>query len=96
MTRLHIVQPEGDTFEHAIEGDSVVIGRSSRCDLAVADRSLSRQHFRIFTSEDEWLVEDMGSRNGTRVNGMLISKPTAVKPGDVIEAYTVEKVAQKL
>ena len=86
MTRLHIVQPEGDTFEHAIEGDSVVIGRSSRCDLAVADRSLSRQHFRIFTSEDEWLVEDMGSRNGTRVNGMLISKPTAVKPGDVINA----------
>jgi len=86
MTTLHIVPSDGDAFEYSIEDDSVVIGRSSRCDLAVADRSLSRQHLRIYRSEDDWMVEDMGSRNGTRVNGMLISGPTAIKPGDIINA----------
>ena len=86
MTTLHIVPSDGDAFEYTIEDDSVVIGRSSRCDLAVADRSLSRQHLRIYKFEDNWMVEDMGSRNGTRVNGMLISKPTEIKPGDIINA----------
>ena len=86
MTTLFVVPAEGEPFEHALEVDSLVIGRSSRCDLVVADRSLSRQHIRIFKSDDEWLVEDMGSRNGTRVNGEMISGPTPIAPGDVIDA----------
>ena len=86
MTTLFIVQAEGEPFEYALKVDSLVIGRSSRCDLAVADRCLSRQHIRIFKSDDEWLVEDMGSRNGTRVNGTMISGPTSIAPGDVIDA----------
>jgi serine phosphatase RsbU (regulator of sigma subunit)/pSer/pThr/pTyr-binding forkhead associated (FHA) protein len=86
MTTLYIVPAEGEAFEHELQGDSLVIGRSSRCDLAVADRCLSRQHVRIFRSGSEWLVEDMGSRNGTRVNGSMISGPTPIAPGDVIDA----------
>ena len=86
MTTLFIVPAEGEPFEHALEVDSLVIGRSSRCDLAVADRCLSRQHIRIYKSDDEWLVEDMGSRNGTRINGSMISGPTPIAPGDVIDA----------
>jgi pSer/pThr/pTyr-binding forkhead associated (FHA) protein len=86
MTTLYIVPAEGEPFDHALEADSVVIGRSSRCDLAVADRCLSRQHVRLFKSDDEWLVEDMGSRNGTRLNGTMISGPTPINPGDVIDA----------
>ncbi len=86
MTTLFIVPAEGEPFERALEVDSLVIGRSSRCDLAVADRCLSRQHIRIYKSDDEWLVEDMGSRNGTRINGSMISGPTPIAPGDVIDA----------
>ena len=86
MTKLHIVPAEGEPFPYEFDVESLVIGRSSRCDLAVADRCLSRQHIRIFKSDDEWLVEDMGSRNGTRVNGEMISGPTPISPGDVIDA----------
>jgi len=86
MTTLYVVPAEGEPFDHALEADSVVIGRSSRCDLAVADRCLSRQHVRIYKSDDELLVEDLGSRNGTRLNGAMISKPTPLKAGDVIDA----------
>ena len=86
MTTLHIIPAEGEPYEHKLEGESLVIGRSSRCDLAVSDRCLSRQHVRIFKSDDDWMVEDMGSRNGTRLNGTMISGPTPITPGDVIDA----------
>ena len=86
MTTLHIIPAEGEPYEHALKGESLVIGRSSRCDLAVSDRCLSRQHVRLFKSDDDWMVEDMGSRNGTRLNGSMISGPTPITPGDVIDA----------
>ena len=86
MTTLHIIPAEGDPFEHSLEGDSLVIGRSSRCDLTVPDRCLSRQHVRLSRADDDWVVEDMGSRNGTRLNGTMISGATPITPGDVIDA----------
>ncbi len=86
MCRLHIAPAEGTAFEHEIESDSLVIGRSSRCDLAVADRCLSRQHLRIFKEGEAWMVEDLGSRNGTTLNGIAIEKPTRLSPGDRIAA----------
>ena len=88
MLKLHITPAEGDPFEYAVDVDSLVIGRSSRCDLAVADRCLSRQHLRLFQLDGTWMVEDLGSRNGTRVNGLLISKPSAVRVGDAIAVST--------
>ena len=88
MLKLHITPAEGDPFEYAVDVDSLVIGRSSRCDLAVADRCLSRQHLRLFQLDGTWMVEDLGSRNGTRVNGLLISKPSADRVGDAIAVST--------
>ncbi len=90
MPLIHIVQAEGEAFDHEIEGDSLVIGRSSRCDLAVLDRCLSRQHVRIFKSDDDWMVEDLGSRNGTTLNGLQVSNPTRLRIGDTIAASMSE------
>ncbi len=84
MLRLQITPAEGEAFEHPVEGDSIVIGRSTRCDLTLADRFLSRQHARLFRVGEEWRVEDLGSRNGTFVNGTRVSEPTPVAPGDVV------------
>ena len=84
MIKLDIRPADGDRFEVPIENDSVVIGRSNSADVSIADRFLSRRHARLFRDGDNWLVEDLGSRNGTLVNGVKISEPTAVSPGDVI------------
>jgi len=95
MLTLHITPAEGEAFEHRVEGDSVVIGRSTRCDLALADRFLSRRHARLLRIEEGWHVEDLGSRNGTFVNGIRISEPTPVGPGDVIKmSASVVRVAR--
>jgi serine phosphatase RsbU (regulator of sigma subunit) len=70
-------------FEYRVEEEHV-IGRSSKADLVIADRSLSRQHARLFRHNGSWLIEDMGSRNGTQVNRLQIADATKLKEGDVI------------
>jgi serine phosphatase RsbU (regulator of sigma subunit) len=85
MSVLHIIPAQGDPFKHPLEGDSIVIGRSSECDLVLEDRFLSRRHTRLFKSGSDWLVEDMGSRNGTILNGTLVDEPTKVKFGDRLQ-----------
>ena len=84
MLRLHVVPPQGPPFDHLFHGDSLVIGRSSTSDLPLPDRFLSRHHARIFRDGDRYLVEDLGSRNGTLLNGEAIAAPSPLAPGDVI------------
>ncbi|MCL4839240.1 MAG: SpoIIE family protein phosphatase [Thermoanaerobaculia bacterium] len=83
--RLHVVPADGHPFEHLFEGDSLVIGRSSSAGLAIADRFLSRQHSRLFRDGGRVLVEDLGSRNGTLLNGEPVVVAREVVSGDVLQ-----------
>jgi len=60
----------------------LIVGRSSAAELVLADRFLSRKHARLFQENGAWLVEDLGSRNGTLVNGTKIEAPTKLKEND--------------
>ena len=82
--RLRITPAEGDPFDYVLERESVTVGRSSTADLALSDPFLSRHHARLTRRNDQLLVEDLGSRNGTFVNDLPVQGLTAVKPGDVI------------
>lgn len=84
MIDLRIVPAEGAPFGHRIDTDSVVIGRASTAGLTLLDRSLSREHARLFRNGSTWYLEDLGSRNGSFVNGAMIRSATPVSPGDVI------------
>jgi serine phosphatase RsbU (regulator of sigma subunit) len=84
MLNLHVTPAQGESFSRDVESDELIIGRSMKADLSVPDRFLSRQHARLFRSDDAWMIEDMGSRNGTFVNGARVNAPTVVSPGDVI------------
>lgn len=53
----------------AIDGDRLVVGRGTECDVQIPDQRVSRQHFRLELRGDELWVEDLGSRAGTRLNG---------------------------
>ncbi len=61
------------------------IGRGSGCDIHIPDQTLSRQHARIRTTASGCVVEDLGSTNGTFVNGQKITGPTLVRPGDALQ-----------
>ena len=66
-------------------GTSFSIGRTQDCDMRIADLSVSRRHAQLDRSEDGWLLSDLGSHNGTRVNGWLVREPVPVSPGDIIQ-----------
>jgi hypothetical protein len=60
------------------------IGRHGRCDLVIADLTVSRLHARLERSPDGWLLTDLSSTNGTRVNGWRVRDQVRVRPGDVV------------
>jgi sigma-B regulation protein RsbU (phosphoserine phosphatase) len=76
--------PDGRAVERSFDGLSLVIGRSSRADLSIGDRALSREHARLFADAGSWRIEDLGSRNGSFVNGQAVSSAAAVRPGDLL------------
>lgn len=61
-----------------------VIGRRSDCQIFVPDMRVSRQHARLWKDEDGWTLEDLGSNNGTYVNGVRVSQATSVHHEDEI------------
>ncbi len=62
-----------------------VIGRSADADYTLQDQSISRRHCRVVSRDGRYFLEDLGSQNGTAVNGKRIEKPREIREGDVIE-----------
>jgi hypothetical protein len=60
------------------------IGRDANCDLAIADMTVSRRHATLERTEDGWLLTDLESTNGTRVNGWRVRGKVSVTPGDLV------------
>lgn len=66
------------------EGD-IVLGRSSECGVLLDSETVSRKHARVSVREGSVFIEDLGSRNGTFVNGRQIAEKVQVKPGDAVQ-----------
>lgn len=69
--------------EFVFDQASVLIGRTSECDVILYDTGVSRRHARIFIEGGLFYVEDVGSSNGTQVNGEVV-KRQPLKDGDSI------------
>ena len=65
-----------------------VLGRSREADVVVEDPNVSRRHAEVRPSGGSWMVRDLGSTNGVKVNGRRIQGPQSLKRGDVIELGT--------
>jgi PAS domain S-box-containing protein len=92
MAVLRILSGEqsGETLELA--GNSVVVGRHPACDIRITDDTVSRRHARILEQDDGFYIEDLGSRNGTFVNGRKLTSPVRLSHLDKINVFdtTVE------
>src|SRR5512143_3007515 len=83
--KVAVSPAEGEPFQRTLPGIApVVVGRSSEVDLMVPDRMLSRRHARLYMEGAEWFVEDLGSHNGTFLNGARVQGPAPLKDGDVL------------
>ena len=73
-----------DGSRHELDGDLVTIGRQASCTIVIADNNISRVHARFRAGDNGWTIEDLGSTNGTKVNGVLITEPTLLSHGQLI------------
>ena len=65
-----------------------VMGRSRDCDVVLEDPNVSRRHAEVRPSGGGWIVNDLGSTNGIKVNGRRVDGPQSLRPGDVVELGT--------
>lgn len=74
----------------------VIVGRSATCHLTIDDPLVSRNHARLVVTDSGATVEDLGSRNGVRVNGRPIQGIAGVSDGSRIRIGTQELILRKL
>ncbi len=87
---LAVTSPDGKNRTIVLEGSPLSLGRSSANELCYPeDIGLSRQHMAIEPDGDEWTVRDLGSKNGTFLNGVRVGDKRRLKAGDRIIASRV-------
>lgn len=84
---LLIQTPDGQTKTVPLTSERLAVGRSSAAELCFPeDAGLSRQHFAFEYQDNQWTVQDLGSKNGTYVNNIPLKARLILKPGDRITA----------
>ncbi len=69
---------------YPLEKQEILLGRDLANDIAISDPEVSRRHARFLMQEDNVIIEDLGSTNGTFLNGQRIASPQQLRAGDVI------------
>ena len=85
----------GQGVDVELSRETVVIGRSRRCDVVLTDANVSRQHAEIRLTGAQAVVRDLGSTNGTRVNRRAVAQ-AVLQLGDRIEVGTTELRFERL
>ena len=85
------LQLQGDVEKTVrVNRDEFVVGRLPVCDLHLPFLEISRHHSRFVKTETgTWLIEDLGSTNGTRLNEKLILSPQPIKDGDIVHLGSI-------
>lgn len=84
MDKLILLQ-DGSSTQYAINKPEFVIGRLPECDIQLQSNLVSRRHARVFKSADGMYLEDLGSGNGTTLNGQRVDKSVKLKHDDRIK-----------
>src|SRR5512134_2017294 len=67
-----------------LEGDQISVGRDSTNEIVINDAEVSRRHARLTFQGGKYVLEDLGSTNGTFVNGQRLAGPRVLKAGEVV------------
>lgn len=94
--RLQILEPASHEGELYQLGEEITVGRGGGCSIVLPDdHFVSTVHARVFRRGDEVFVEDLGSRNGTYVNGTAVATPIRLRRGDRVQfGETVAEVVR--
>jgi DNA-binding response OmpR family regulator len=82
---LILREGQGVGTRWVIDRTDMIIGREEDCDIVLPSRQVSRNHARIRRSGGRHILEDLGSKNGTFVNGRELTEPYPLQDGDEIQ-----------
>ncbi len=71
---------------------TLTVGREFDCQINIPDRQVSRYHARFSVTPDGIQLEDLGSKNGTHYNGVLVEEPVILQDGDVIQIALIQNL----
>lgn len=96
---MRLVVEQGKLAGHGfdLERPVIVIGRGQDCDIILDEHQVSRQHARLEHTPQGWMLLDLGSTNGTQVNGQQLRAhdPYALQPGDRVALGTAVLALQQ-
>lgn len=86
MPEFQLVMRAGPTPGKAfpVSGESFTIGREPGNGIVINDPEISRKHARVWLQGNSYSIEDLGSTNGTFVNGVRLTAPHSLRPGEVV------------
>ena len=73
-----------DGTRHVLDTERVTIGRQSGCTITIRDTNVSREHAQLRRRPNGWTLRDLGSTNGTKLNGVRVEGEQTLANGDVI------------
>ncbi|HLZ69626.1 MAG TPA: FHA domain-containing protein [Dehalococcoidia bacterium] len=82
--RLIAQRAEGTASIHQLKPAGTTLGRDETCEIVLPDDRISRQHARISFEDQGYVLRDLGSRNGTYLNGRRITRPEPLRHRDLI------------
>lgn len=82
---LRVIEPAERVGMAYSLGRELTLGRAPGCGVVLDDTYISQLHCRLFERDGSYLVEDLGSRNGTFHNGNPLVSPTVLHPGDRVQ-----------
>jgi pSer/pThr/pTyr-binding forkhead associated (FHA) protein len=77
----------------ALNKDELVIGREPECEICIPDRQVSRAHARLRRVANGFELEDLGSKNGTHLNGKPVAGKILLQDGDLVQVALVARLA---
>ena len=90
LDRLRITTPQGGIKTMTLDDEPISVGRAETNLLSFPeDDGLSREHFLVEPHESGWMARDLGSKNGTFLNGVRLEEPCVLKPGDKVSASCI-------
>lgn len=96
ITKLVVASGKSAGRTISIKRNKLLIGRAEECDVRPLSEEVSRRHCAVIVGPADAWVEDLGSRNGTFVNGTRITEKTKLGDGDMIRVGSLElKVSQQ-
>ena len=85
FTKATVVEGDNHRGKSFPLRDELLIGRAERCHVVLDDAYVSQMHARIFSRGDGYVVEDLGSTNGTYLNRQRVTQPAELQRGDRVK-----------